>query len=127
MQNTKTIDIYMFINLLVISIFLLVNPLYALFFSTLICLTTEKVSNFLVGVLFVISFSIMFSNQVFLPDTDIGSYIHMYETTKNDTFLEILIRLKYVLGIILWNYYLEANFHYIYYLNFLKYLILLYQ
>jgi len=91
-QNTKTIDIYMFINLLVISIFLLVNPLYALFFSTLICLTTEKVSNFLVGVLFVISFSIMFSNQVFLPDTDIGSYIHMYETTKNDTFFEILIR-----------------------------------
>ena len=86
MQSIKPLEAYLYINIAVSMIFMLINPLYALVATTLISLLTGRVSNWLVGVLFVISFVLMFSNQVFLTESDLGSYIHMYQGTKRDTY-----------------------------------------
>jgi hypothetical protein len=86
MQNIKPLEAYLYINVAVSMIFMLINPLYALVVTTLISLLTGRVSNWLVGVLFVISFATMYSNQVFVQESDLGSYIHMYLSAEMDTY-----------------------------------------
>ena len=85
-QNIKPLGTYLCINLSVIIIFLLINPLYALFITVLISLFFGRINEWLIGFLFAISFTLMFANQVFMPGTsDIGSYLHMYHSTENPT------------------------------------------
>jgi hypothetical protein len=84
--NIKPLDTYLCINLSVIIIFLLINPLYALFITVLISLFFGRINEWLIGFLFVISFTLMFANQVFIVGvSDIGSYVHMYHGTENPT------------------------------------------
>jgi hypothetical protein len=86
MQNIKPLEAYVYINVAVTMIFMLINPLYALVATTLISLLTGRVSNWLVGVLFVTSFVLMYSNQVFIYGNDIVSYISMYQGSERDTY-----------------------------------------
>ena len=85
-QNIKPLDAYLCVNFSVIIIFLLINPLYALFITVLISLFFGRINEWLIGFLFAISFTLIFANQVFiLGSSDIGSYVHMYHLTENPT------------------------------------------
>lgn len=107
MQNIKPLVTPLFINLLVTSIFILINPIYALVFTVIISLFGGKVNSALLGILFVVSFALIFTNQIYAEGTDIQSYLHMYLNTELSTYSEIFI--LYVKNIngheFLWFYY----------------------
>ena len=107
MKNTKSLVTSLFINLLVTSIFILINPIYALVFTVIISLFSGRVNSTLIGILFVVSFALIFTNQIYAEGTDIQSYLHMYLNTELSTYSEIFI--LYVKNIngheFLWFYY----------------------
>ena len=107
MQNTKPQVTPLFINLFVTSIFILINPIYGLFFTVIISLFAERVNSALLGILFVVSFALIFTNQVFFESTDIQSYLHMYRNTELHTYSEIFtFYIKNINGHeFLWFYY----------------------
>jgi hypothetical protein len=73
------------VNSIVIVIFLLLNPLYGLFITTLASLFTKRISYLLVGILFVLSFSLMFANQYFAHEaSDLSAYLRMYHGLNSD-------------------------------------------
>ena len=69
-------------NLVITILFMVLNPLYALFITTVYSVITNKVSNLLIGALYVLSFSLIFTNQFFLDGSDLGGYIDMYKKTE---------------------------------------------
>jgi len=77
---------YHYSHLLITILFMVVNPLYALFITTVYSVITNRVSNLLIGALFVLSFSLIFANQAFLNDSDLGGYLDMYKDTEFSTF-----------------------------------------
>jgi len=107
-QNTKSLAISLIINLLVTSIFILINPIYAIVFTVIISLFIGRVNSALLGILFVVSFALIFTNQVyFADDGDIYSYLHMYRNSELSTYSDIFI--LYIKNIngheFLWFYY----------------------
>ena len=107
MQNFKLLVTPLFINLLVTFIFILINPVYALVFTVIISLFGGRVNSALLGILFVLSFALIFANQVYYEDTDIQSYLHMYRISELSTYFDIFI--SYIKNIngheFLWLYY----------------------
>ena len=95
------------VNIMVGIIFMLLNPLYALVITTLIGLFTNKVNSLFIGILYILSFSLMFSNQEFELASDLGGYINMYRGTEGGNFSSFLE--NYLLHMngheILWLYY----------------------
>jgi hypothetical protein len=85
------------VNLIVVVIFLSLNPLYGLFITTLISLSTKKVSYLLVGILYVLSFALMFTNQNFdIANTppnasDLGAYLDIYHSIEDKRFTIIKV------------------------------------
>jgi len=67
------------INLIVLLIFLIFNPLLAIFVTTAISLFTKRLNYLIVGILYVLSFSLIFANQIYSGPSDIWSYVKMYE------------------------------------------------
>tara|TARA_B110000008_G_C16977982_1_gene566922 strand:- start:5341 stop:6609 length:1269 start_codon:yes stop_codon:yes gene_type:complete len=88
-QNTSYLNSYLYINIFAILIFMLINPLYALAAVTLLSLSYGRVSHLLIGILFVLSYTLLFSNQVFQQNTDINSYINMYLGTEFSSYKNI--------------------------------------
>ena len=107
MQKINLLATPLFINLLVTFIFIMINPIYGLFFTVIISLFAERVNSALLGILFVVSFALVFTNQVYVEDTDIHSYLHMYRSTELNTYSDIFI--LYINNIngheFLWFYY----------------------
>jgi len=85
----------------------MINPIYGLFFTVIISLFAVRVNSALLGILFVVSFALVFTNQVYVEDTDIHSYLHMYRSTELNTYSDIFI--LYINNIngheFLWFYY----------------------
>jgi hypothetical protein len=77
-------------NIIIFILFVLFNPLYALPIAAVISIITKKISNLLIALLYVLSFSLMFSNQVFQMETDIGGYIEMYQMNKYYSYLDLI-------------------------------------
>jgi hypothetical protein len=106
-QNIKPLVTPLFINLLVTSIFILINPIYALVFTVIISLFGGRVNSSLLGILFVLSFALVFTNQVYVEGSDIQSYLHMYRSKELNTYSDLFI--LYVKNIngheFLWFYY----------------------
>ena len=102
-ESTSIINI----NLIVIGIFMVFNPIYAITLTALLGVITKKINNFLLGVLYVISLALVFSNQDFMGGTDLGNYISIYHSTKLHSFSGLFDRyLNDVLGKeVLWLYY----------------------
>ena len=78
-----------YINSLVVMIFMLINPLYALAFTAVISVITEKVNNLIIATLYVLSFSLLFANQAIDNVSDLGAYVDMYQRTEGRTILSI--------------------------------------
>lgn len=74
---------------MIVLIFVLFNPLYALAITAFFSVFTKQISNLLIAVLYALSFSILLSNQEFLTNTDLGQYIEMYQRLNNETLLSI--------------------------------------
>ncbi|MBT5406807.1 MAG: hypothetical protein HOL23_04450 [Gammaproteobacteria bacterium] len=72
-----------------VLIFMLLNPLYALTITVLLSIITNRVNNVLIAVLYVLSFTLFFSNQEFIFHTDLGSYIDMYHRTQSENISSI--------------------------------------
>ena len=68
---------------MIVLIFVLFNPLYALAITAFFSVFTKQISNLLIAVLYALSFSILLSNQEFLTNTDLGQYIEMYQRLNN--------------------------------------------
>ena len=68
-------------NLIITLLFIVLNPLYALFITTVYSIITNRVSNLLIGILYVLSFSLIFSNQIILSNSDLGGYLTMFQKT----------------------------------------------
>jgi hypothetical protein len=66
---------------MIVLIFVLINPLYALVITTIVSIITNRVSNLLIGVLYILSFALLFSNQEYTHLSDLGQYIQQYEKT----------------------------------------------
>ena len=77
-------------NIIIFILFVLFNPLYALPIAAVISIITKKISNLLIALLYVLSFSLMFSNQVFQMETDIGGYIEMYHMNQYYSYLDLI-------------------------------------
>jgi hypothetical protein len=99
------------INLIVLWIFLIFNPLFAIFVTTGISLFTKRLNYLMVSILYALSFSLMFANQIYSGPSDIWSYVKMYESISSDhyTYSNIInifftIQLKH--KDILWFFYL---------------------
>jgi hypothetical protein len=82
-------------SIMIVLIFMLLNPLYALSITVLFSIITNRVNNVLIAVLYVLSFTLLFSNQEFIVDSDLGSYIDMYHGTEfqsiSSTFNHFLV------------------------------------
>ena len=77
-----TRSIYYPANLTIGLLFLFLNPLYALPFSALISIAAKnRINNLWVGLLYSISFAMMFFTQNYSsqPDSDIKNYVSIYE------------------------------------------------
>jgi len=84
-----------FLNVLVVLLFLLVNPIYALFFCAFLNLTKPGINFWIFSFMFVLSFSLL----MFLKDynqmswnSDITHYIGSFSRVDNQSYLEIIYR-----------------------------------
>ena len=81
---------YHYSNIMTVLIFMLLNPLYALSITVLLSIITNRVNNVLIAVLYVLSFTLLFSNQEFIVISDLGSYIDMYHRTQSENISSIV-------------------------------------
>ena len=80
------------LNIIIFLIFTLFNPFFALTATAIFSIITNRINSLLIGILFTLSFSIMFANQEFSSTSDLGSYISMYIGTEDASFSQIFER-----------------------------------
>ena len=86
-----------FVNLLVVLLFLLVNPIYALFFCAFLNLTSLRINYWIFLFMFALSFALLFllkdySGDRYLNNDDIIYYIQQFKIIHDLSWSEIFSR-----------------------------------